>query len=347
MIKNEVLPTQYQFSGKKVECFFDADFSFIEEKLQKNNTVFITDENIFKAHNKKFNGWQTIVIKAGEHFKNQQTVDSIIAQLIELNADRQTFIVGVGGGVVTDIVGYAASVYMRGIKFAFVPTSILAMVDASIGGKNGVDVGAYKNLIGVINHPEFLIYDFSFLKTLPHAEWINGFAEIIKHACIKDKDMFSSLEKKSLQKFKSSEKDIADIIKINVEIKYNVVSQDEKETGERKLLNFGHTIGHAIENISNLPHGNAVSIGMVAACKISEEVNNFKQEETQKVIDLLKQYELPVSFSFDKKKAWDTLQHDKKKSGSNMSFIVLDSIGHGSVKSIPLDELYKIFNNNL
>ena len=347
MIKNEILPTQYQFSGKKVDCFFDADFSLIEEKLQKNNTVFITDENIFKYHQAKFNNWKTIVIKAGEQFKNQQTVDRIIAQLIELNADRQTFIVGVGGGVVTDIAGYAASIYMRGIKFAFIPTSILAMVDASIGGKNGIDVGVYKNLVGVINHPEFLVYDFSFLKTLPHEEWVNGFAEIIKHACIKDKDMFHLLEQGSLQKFQTSEKDIAEIIKRNVDIKYNVVSQDEKETGERKLLNFGHTIGHAIENISNLPHGHAVSIGMVAACKISEEINNFKKLKTQKVIDLLKQYELPVSFLFDKKKTWDTLQHDKKKSRTTMSFIVLNSIGSASVKSIALDDLYKIFNNNL
>ncbi len=347
MIKNEVLPTQYQFSGKKVECFFDADFSLIEGKLQKINTIFITDENIFRAHSDKFKGWQTIIIKAGEAFKNQQAVDAVIAQLINLHADRQRFIVGIGGGVVTDIAGYVASIYMRGIKFAFVPTSILAMVDAGIGGKNGIDVGVYKNIIGTINHPEFLIYDYSFLKTLPNAEWVNGFAEIIKHACIKDKGMFHFLEKNSLLKFQSSEKDIAAIIKKNVDIKYNVVSQDEKETGERKLLNFGHTIGHAIENTSHLAHGHAVSIGIVAACKISEEINNFNKAETKKVIDLLTQYKLPVSFSFDKKKTWETLQLDKKKSGSNMSFIVLNSIGKASVKLMPLDDLYKIFNNNL
>jgi 3-dehydroquinate synthase len=347
MIKSEVLPAQYQFSGKKVACYFNADFSLIDEKLPKDNIVFITDENITKNHPEKFNGRQTIVIKAGEQFKNQQTVDSIISQLINLHADRETFIVGVGGGVVTDIAGYAASVYMRGIRFAFVPTSILAMVDASIGGKNGVDVGVYKNLVGVINHPEFLIYDYSFLKTLPHREWVNGFAEIIKHACIKDRQMFYSLKENSLMKFLSSEEDIATIIKRNVDIKYNVVASDEKESGERKLLNFGHTIGHAIENISNLPHGHAVSIGMVAACKISEEINSFKKDETKEVTDLIAQYELPVSFSFDKKKAWETLQHDKKKSGNNMSFVVLNSIGNASVKSIALDGLYKIFNNNL
>jgi 3-dehydroquinate synthase len=342
MINNEVL-AQYRFSGKNIDCFFDTDFSMIEKKLQKENTIFITDENIYAAHTEKFSGRQTIVINAGEQFKNQQTVDAVISQLINLHADRQTFIVGVGGGVVTDIAGFVASVYMRGIKFAFVPTSILAMVDACIGGKNGVDVGVYKNIVGVVNHPEFLLYDYSFLETLPDAEWVNGFAEIIKHACIKDSEMFHFLEEYSLMKFQSTLKDTAAIIKKNVDIKYSVVSNDEQETGDRKLLNFGHTIGHAIENAGNLAHGHAISIGMAAACRISEEVNNFSEAQTKRVTDLLTRYELPVIFTSDKQKTWEILQHDKKKTGSNMSFIVLNKIGEASVKSISLDHLYKIF----
>jgi 3-dehydroquinate synthase len=344
MINSEVL-VQYKFSGKNMDCFFDADFSLIGQKLQKENAIFITDENIFKAHTEKFSGWQTIVIKAGEQFKNQQTVDSVISQLINLQADRQAFIVGIGGGVVTDIAGFVASVYMRGVKFAFVPTSILAMVDACIGGKNGVDVGVYKNIVGVINHPEFLLYDYSFLETLPDAEWVNGFAEIIKHACIKDSEMFRFLEEYSLMRFQSSLKDTASIIKKNVDIKYGVVSGDEHESGDRKLLNFGHTIGHAIENAGKLPHGHAISIGMAAACRISEEVNNFSDKETKRITALLTRYELPVTFTSDKQKTWEILQHDKKKSGSNMSFIVLDAIGKASVKSIALDHLYKIFSS--
>ncbi len=344
MIKTKPLHQQYRFPGKSIDFLFDEDFSIIEEKLQKEKTIFITDENLFAAYPEKFSGWQTIIIKAGEQFKNQQTVDSIIHQLINLHADRQTFIVGIGGGVVTDIAGFVASVYMRGVKFAFVPTSILAMVDASVGGKNGIDVGVYKNLVGTINHPQFLLYDYSFLETLPDAEWVNGFAEIIKHACIKDKEMFAYLEENSLMKFQSSLKEIAAIVKRNVDIKYNVVASDELETGERKLLNFGHTIGHAIENTGKLDHGHAVSIGMVAACRISEAINNFSSDETKKISDLLIKYELPVVFSSDKEKTWDILLHDKKKSGDNMSFIVLDAIGKASVKSISLDHLHKIFN---
>src|SRR5665213_41952 len=152
MTKQHVLPIQYRFSDKKIDCFFDADFAIIKEKLQKGKTIFITDENLFAAHPQKFDGWQTIVVRAGEQFKNQHTVDSIINQLINLQADRQSFLVGVGGGVVTDITGFVASIYMRGLKFAFVPTSILAMVDASVGGKNGVDVGVYKNLVGAVSY---------------------------------------------------------------------------------------------------------------------------------------------------------------------------------------------------
>jgi len=345
MISKEKIAKKYEFAGKTIEGYFDADFQLLKTLVKKENTIFITDVNIFEKQAEKFSGWKTIVIKAGEQHKNQKAVDEVINQLIDLQADRETFIVGIGGGVVTDITGFVASVYMRGIKFAFAPTSILAMVDASIGGKNGIDVGVFKNLVGVINHPEFLLYDYSFFETLPDEEWVNGFAEIIKHACIKDKEMFQFLEANSLFNFQSSYQLTGKLIEKNVDIKYNVVSNDEHETGERKLLNFGHTIGHAIENVSQLSHGNAISIGMVAACNISQKINNFSKEDTQKIIALLSKYNLPVQFDFDKEKAWEILLHDKKKSGTEMNFVVLDTIGKGAIKKIPLNELLQIFNN--
>ncbi|MEP6627126.1 MAG: 3-dehydroquinate synthase [Ginsengibacter sp.] len=345
MKNKEMNAKTYQFSGKKINCYFDADFSDILQLVNIENTVFITDENIFSKQKEKFSGLKTIVIEAGEQFKNQTAVDKVIDELIALQADRQTFIVGVGGGVVTDITGFAASIYMRGVKFGFVPTSILAMVDASIGGKNGVDVGVYKNLVGVIRHPEFLLYDYSFFDTLPDAEWVNGFAEIIKHACIKDPEMFTFLEENSLDKFHASYDITGKLIERNVDIKYKVVANDEQETGERKLLNFGHTIGHAIENVSMLAHGNAISIGMVAACIISEKANGLSEKSTKRIVSLLSQYELPVALDFDKEKTWAILQHDKKKSGTDMNFVVLDEIGKGAVKKMPFDELLQIFNN--
>lgn len=345
MKNKEMLSKKYRFSEKIVDAYFDADFTMLENVVKKESTILITDENVFARQKEKFSEWKTIVLKAGEPFKNQNAVNEIINQLIEFNADRETFIVCVGGGVVTDTAGFAASVYMRGIKFGFVPTSILGMVDASVGGKNGVDVGVYKNLVGVIRHPDFLLFDYSFLETLPDEEWINGFAEIVKHACIKDENMFDLLKEKTLKDFQNSKDDIGKLIERNVDIKYNVVANDEFETGDRKLLNFGHTIGHAIENTAKLPHGSAVSIGMVAACIISEKINGFSHEETEKVKQLLSKYHLPVAFDFDKQKTWDILLHDKKKSGSDMNFVVLDKIGKASIKKIPLTDLHQIFFN--
>lgn len=335
---------RYKFSGKTVDCYFDAAFSYLEKLKDRNSVIIITDENLARLYAERFMNYRTIVLKAGEEHKQQATVDHLINELIQRKADKETFLVGVGGGVITDITGYAASVYMRGIKFAFVPTTILAMVDASIGGKNGVDVGLYKNLVGVINQPEFLLYDYSFLKTLPQEEWVNGFAEIIKHACIKDKNMFSFLEENTLEKFQNYPKQIGRLVKQNVEIKYSIVSKDEKETGDRKLLNFGHTLGHAVENIYQLPHGNAVSIGMAAACKISEKINGFPAKQSARVMALLEKYQLPVDLQFDVEKIWEVLLMDKKKVGDVMNFILLNKIGQGVVKQIPLTKLKDIFN---
>ena len=339
MVNQKIQPHAFSFSGKIVNAWFGAGFSLVDELLLNQNVIFITDSNIFQLHPEKFAKRKVIVIKAGEKNKTQQTVDRIIAELIEMQADRNTFIVGVGGGVITDMAGYVASVYLRGIKFGFVPTSILAMVDAAIGGKNGVDVGVYKNLVGVINQPQFLLYDFSFLKTLPDDEWKSGFAEIIKHACIKDSEMFQYLEQHSIKYFQENEKAIAALVEKNVTIKYNVVASDENETGERRLLNFGHTIGHAIENVNSLLHGFAISLGMTDACKISEKINGLSNGETEKVKKILVQYGLPVSIDTDKQKTWEILLHDKKKSGTEMNFVVLDKIGKGAVKKIPLTQL--------
>ncbi|MEK7198506.1 MAG: 3-dehydroquinate synthase, partial [Bacteroidota bacterium] len=153
----------FTFSAGIVQYFFDAEFSHLEKLVAKENAVIITDEHVFAKHKSRFKGWNTIVLKAGEQYKIQQTADVVIDQLIALGADRKTTLIGVGGGVVTDITGYVAGIYMRGIPFGFVPTSLLAMVDASIGGKNGIDVGLYKNMVGLIRQPKFLLFDFSFL----------------------------------------------------------------------------------------------------------------------------------------------------------------------------------------
>ncbi len=335
------------FSHKKVEYIFDDAFTLVTEKFDSDKIIVITDENVFEHHSGKFDGLECITLPAGEAHKQQKTVDSIIDKLLTLQADKNAVIFGVGGGVITDMAGYAASIYKRGVKLVLVPTTILAMVDAAVGGKNGVDVGPYKNMVGTVYQPDLLLFDYSFLYTLPHAEWVNGFAEIIKHACIKDAALFELLQQNQVADFRNDQELLATLIERNVAIKTSVVLGDEFETGDRKLLNFGHTIGHAIENLYQLPHGHAVSIGMVAACSISEEINNFYSSEKSSVIQLLQQYELPVQLKFDREKIWDVLLMDKKRNNDTMNFILLDAIGTGIVKPIPLVQLKSLLEQGL
>jgi 3-dehydroquinate synthase len=330
----------FSFSASKTACYFDASISQIGDLVEKDRSVFITDQHVFDYHKKHFKGKRFIQIPAGESFKVQYIVDQIIDQLIGFGADRQTTIIGVGGGVVTDITGYVASVYMRGVPFGFVPTSILGMVDAAIGGKNGIDIGNYKNMVGVIRQPGFLYYDVSLLKSLPAGEWINGFAEIIKHAAIRDVSLFKDLEKNSIDAYRKNNKALTDLIRRNVMIKSSVVQKDEFESNERRLLNFGHTLGHAVENVYHLPHGHAISIGMKAACLISEELLNFK--ETARVTGLLRQYGLPIDIPVDFGKVVEIMRMDKKKTRDIMNYVLLEKIGMAVIKPIPMSHLEKL-----
>lgn len=330
----------YKFSSSSTDYYLANGISRLKKITDQKSTILITDEHVYKAHTKRFNGWDTIVLKPGEEFKIQETVDAIIEQLIKMEADRNTTLVGIGGGVITDITGYVASVYMRGIRFGFIPTTVLALVDASIGGKNGIDVGVYKNMVGVIRQPVFILHDMVFLNSLPKVEWGNGFAEIIKHACIKDAAMFVALEKSSLKTFQNNKTAICDLVQRNALLKTKVVQKDEFEKGERRLLNFGHTLGHALENQYELLHGQAVSIGMAYACHISEQLIGFKQ--TERVVNVLEKYNLPTYAAFDKQKVFNVLKMDKKREKKEMNYVLLEKIGKGVVKSISLKQLEKI-----
>lgn len=332
---------RFLFSGKETLFYFDATFNLLEKIVSKEKAIIITDENLFQAYKRKLKGFNTIVLKPGEQFKVQQTVDVIIDQLILLGADRQTTLIGFGGGVITDITGYVAGIYMRGIEVGYIPTSLLAMVDAAIGGKNGIDVGVYKNMVGLIRQPSFLIYDYSLLKTLPLAEWKNGFAEIIKHACIKDSKMFIELEQNSISKYKKNPELLASLITRNALTKIKVVQQDEFEKGDRKLLNFGHTLGHAIENMYQLSHGEAISIGMTYAALMSQQLKFYK--EAERVINLLHQYGLPTVAEFDAKKAFNILLKDKKRQEDSINYILLQKTGKAVVQPLLLVQLQEIF----
>jgi 3-dehydroquinate synthase len=330
----------YTFSSATVEYFFDYSFDHLFGQFANRKIILLTDANVLAAHPQLFANKLTIVMEAGEQHKNQATVDKIVLELLRLEADRNTLLVGIGGGVVTDIAGYVAGVYMRGIDVGFVPTTILAMVDACIGGKNGIDVGVYKNMVGLIRQPAFLWYDFSLLKTLSNAEWINGFAEVIKHACIKDEEMFYHLQAHQLHDYQNDHQLLAQLILKNVQIKSTVVHLDEFEKGDRKLLNFGHTLGHAIENEMQIPHGHAISVGMMVASRLSAKQNGFSKVD--EIENLLKQYGLPVETKYDRAKAMQTLRMDKKRVGEKMHFILLKQIGEAYFEPISFDTIEQV-----
>ncbi len=333
----------FRFNNSSTDFYFSSNINQLRDIIELKNSIFITDENVYAAQTGKFKNFKTIIIKAGEQHKTQATVNIIIQKLIEFEADRKTVLVGVGGGVITDITGYVASIYMRGIRFGFIPTTLLALVDASIGGKNGIDIGMYKNIVGVIKQPAFILHDLNFLKTLPDSQWRNGFAEIIKHACIKDKEMLKELQYHSIDNYKNTRKNIDQLVQRNVKIKLKVVQHDELEQGERKLLNFGHTLGHALENQYQLMHGEAVAIGMSYAAKISEELIGFKDAAI--VHEVLTIYNLPTNIKFNKNKIFDVMKMDKKREQKEINFILLEKIGKGIIYPIAFNQLKEIIQS--
>jgi len=327
----------YTISDTTTHFYFDAQLELLQQLAPVHSTFIITDEHILSHHGNKLEQWPVISIPPGEASKNLSVVEYIVDRLMTLDAGRDATIVGIGGGCVTDIAGFVAAIYKRGVKCGLVPTSILAMVDAALGGKSGVDTGNYKNMIGAIRQPSYILYDYSLLESLPEAEWINGFAEIIKHACILDENMFSYLQRHFMEDFRRDPVLLAALVEQNVTLKMTVVEKDELETGIRKWLNFGHTLGHAIENVYELPHGHAVSIGMVFAAGLSASMLGF--DRAKDIEQLLHKYHLPAHFEFDPEIALHHMQQDKKRTGNAISFVLLERIGAAIVKPLPVSEI--------
>lgn len=329
----------HRFQQQETTYFLGESLLQLGNHVDRNRAVLVIDENVEYHHGHHLRDWKKIVITAGEDVKNMATVEKIIDGLISFEADRKTTLVGIGGGMLTDVAGFAASIYMRGIPFGFVPTTLLAQVDASIGGKNGVSHGKQKNLLGIIRQPAFILFDYTLPLTMPAEEWHNGFAEIIKYACIMDAALFDYLE---INREKALARDVAVLeylVNKSVAAKTKVVLEDELENGPRRWLNFGHTLGHAVEKLEHMAHGKAVAIGMVAATRFSEKLMNLPADQTIRLIKLISDYQLPVAFTSDKEAVFDIFKLDKKREKDVIHFVLLEQIGKATTMPIPIAEL--------
>jgi 3-dehydroquinate synthase len=309
--------------------------------LSRETCAVITDANVGPRFASRVNrslklaGFKPtlITIPAGEKSKTLRQAGAICEQMIAAGLDRQSFVIGLGGGVIGDISGFVAAIYHRGIPHVQIPTTLLAMVDSSIGGKTGVNTADGKNLIGAMHQPSLVIDDVDVLKTLPRREFNQGFAEVIKHAIIADAKMFNQLQSWEA----SGALALQQLVRRNIKIKSKIVAKDERdETGERALLNFGHTIGHAIERAGNYRkflHGEALSLGIAAACTISIKKAGMTSTQRDAIVGLLERFELPTCLpkNFPRNKIVSAVKFDKKFESGEIRFVVTPKIGAAHV----------------
>jgi len=318
-----------------------------DEKISGRCAV-ITDETVGRLHGSVVmdsitaGGYDAhlLAVPAGETSKSMATAENVVNRLLSAGLDRGSFLVALGGGVVGDLAGFVAAIFLRGIPLVQIPTTIVAQVDSSIGGKTGVNARAGKNLIGSFHQPRLVLADTTTLETLPDREYREGFAEVIKHAVIRDAALLDTLKPSQPRSSLSS------VIAHNIAIKATIVKEDEMErTGQRALLNFGHTIGHAIENVAGygtLLHGEAISLGMCAALEISQRKYGLPASDAQRVREKLLAYGLPLRLpeNLDADTILAATRHDKKFDGGNIRFVVSSQLGTARVvKDVTEDDL--------
>lgn len=294
--------------------------------------------DLLKAHCREIHSY---IFQAGEENKNLDVVKSLYESLIINEFDRGDMLIALGGGVVGDLTGFTAATYLRGIDFVQIPTSLLAQVDSSIGGKTGVDFSAYKNMVGAFHMPKLVYINIKTLQTLPDREFISGMGEIIKHGMIKDAAYFKWLMENTKNIKARDGQTLLDMIRISCDIKREVVEKDPTEKGDRALLNFGHTIGHAVEKLCNFSylHGECVAMGIVFASKLSEQKGLITYEEYEEICDLVTAFPFPdFPETLDVKKVVKTTKNDKKMSAGKIKFILLKKIGEAYVDMSITDE---------
>ncbi|MDA3966741.1 MULTISPECIES: 3-dehydroquinate synthase [Helicobacter] len=335
----------------RIELFdYSINFGTLPKITHDGKVLIISNPKISGLHMQKLlkniqaREIYICTIDDGEEYKTMASVESILQSAFNHKLDRKSLFIAFGGGVIGDIVGFSAGIFMRGIPFIQIPTTLLSQVDSSIGGKVGINNNYGKNLIGLFNQPKEVFIDESFLKTLPSREFNSGFAEIIKMAVCFDKEFF-------LQLHKYDDKNLLDTIKMAVRIKAKIVKEDEKENGIRAALNYGHTFAHAIEletNYKKLLHGEAVSIGMVMANSLALKLNLISNEESQNIKNLLEAFNLPTTYKINNINNFKSLMLlDKKSQNNKIKFVLPKGIGsfalNDDVSDLILDEVLREF----
>lgn len=327
-----------QTNGYSIEIgnLIDSTFpELLRNNYRECNKIILVDENTrdhclnyLLTNFEELSNAEVILLPAGEQIKEISIVYSVWEALTEYGVTRHDLIINLGGGVISDIGGFMASCYKRGIDFINIPTSLLAMVDASIGGKTGINLGPYKNQIGLFSNPKALYIDGSFLETLPEEELLNGFAEMLKHGILSGRELFDEV-KKALESGAIVE---SDLLVQCIQVKNEIVNNDPYENGERKLLNFGHTIGHVIEGHFNrensISHGHAVAIGMLMEAHLSLKQAGLEQNVYDELENfILQYYPLPKFSDTDIQDMVEMLQNDKKNKGGNILSCLIKNIG--------------------
>lgn len=296
--------------------------------LPKRRVIIITDSNIHRCHPALISSYEHIIIGLGEQAKNLTTLEKVYTSLMEMGADRSTFLLGIGGGIVTDITGFVGATYMRGVEFGFIPTTLLAMVDASVGGKNGVNIGGYKNMVGTFLQPNFVICDTTKLSTLSDREFAAGIAEIIKAAIIADSELFTLLEGSNFASLRADSALLAKVVEAALKVKINVVSADATEKGLRRVLNLGHTIAHAIEKSTRIyNHGEAVAVGLCCVAEAAKRRGSLAEADCERIKKLCALYNLPTELPEPITNLIKAIRKDKKRDGNSLHIILPTTIG--------------------
>ena len=296
-------------------------------------TIAIVDEAVASHFDLCEHFQEVITIGGGEGCKNIEVAAKLWKSLIEIGADRHCCLVGIGGGTVTDLVAFVASTYMRGVKFVLVPTTLLGQVDAAIGGKCAINMGGYKNMVGLFSLPVGVVCDPAWLATLPEREWRAGMAEVIKTAIIGDGELFDILEQKSLEEVRQDASLVEEIVARCAAVKCGIVQRDLCESGERRLLNLGHTFAHAIESLSGeYSHGEAVAVGLALAARKAVGIGELKEDVAARIVALVERYGLPTSAGIPTEELIPAILHDKKMQGGAIHWILPTRIGECIVK---------------